>query len=43
MDLTKLTYYDTSVPLFKNGKLTPDSVIAQGNALHTVGPATQRD
>ena len=25
------------VPLFKNGKLTPDSVIAQGTAPHTVG------
>lgn len=37
MDVTRLTYYDTSVPLFKNGKLTPDSVIAQGTAPHTVG------
>jgi len=35
--VTKLTYYDTSVPLFKNGKLTPDSVIARGIAPHTVG------
>ncbi len=37
MDVTKLTYYDTIVPLFKNGKLKPDSVIAQGTAPHTVG------
>ena len=37
MDVSKLTYYDKIVPLFKNGKLTPDSVIAQGTAPHTVG------
>ncbi|MCX8996422.1 PotD/PotF family extracellular solute-binding protein [Rhizobiaceae bacterium BDR2-2] len=37
MDTTKLTHYDKIVPLFKNGKLTPDSVIAQGTAPHTVG------
>ena len=37
MDTSKLTYYDKVVPLFKNGKLTPDSVIAQGTAPHTVG------
>jgi len=37
MDITKLTYYDKIVPLFKTGKLTPDSVIAQGTAPHTVG------
>lgn len=37
MDVTKLTYYDSIVPLFKNGKLKPDSVIAQGTAPHTVG------
>src|SRR6476469_8210363 len=30
MDVSKLKYYDTIVPLFKNGKLNPDSVIAQG-------------
>ena len=30
MDTKKLTYYDKIVPLFKTGKLTPDSVIAQG-------------
>jgi putative spermidine/putrescine transport system substrate-binding protein len=37
MDTSKLKYYDKIVPLFKNGKLTPDSVIAQGTAPHTVG------
>ena len=37
MEVSKLKYYDTIVPLFKNGKLTPDSVIAQGTAPHTVG------
>jgi putative spermidine/putrescine transport system substrate-binding protein len=37
MDTSKLTYYDQIVPLFKTGKLTPDSVIAQGTAPHTVG------
>jgi putative spermidine/putrescine transport system substrate-binding protein len=43
MDVTKLTYYDTIVPLFKNGKLTPDSVIAQGTAPHTVGYVDAKD
>src|SRR5690606_37842690 len=37
MDVTRLTYYDEVVPLFKNGKLTPESDIAQGTAPHTVG------
>jgi putative spermidine/putrescine transport system substrate-binding protein len=37
MDTKKLKYYDKVVPLFKNGKLTPDSIIAQGTAPHTVG------
>ncbi|GEO86833.1 hypothetical protein GCM10007920_37710 [Ciceribacter naphthalenivorans] len=37
MDTSKLKYYDKIVPLFKTGKLTPDSVIAQGTAPHTVG------
>ncbi len=37
MDTKKLKYYDKVVPLFKNGKLKPDSVIAQGTAPHTVG------
>lgn len=37
MDTSKLTYYDKIVPLFKTGKLLPDSVVAQGTAPHTVG------
>lgn len=37
MDVSRLTYYDAIVPLFKTGKLLPDSVIAQGTAPHTVG------
>lgn len=37
MDTSRLTYYDQIVPLFKTGKLLPDSVIAQGTAPHTVG------
>jgi putative spermidine/putrescine transport system substrate-binding protein len=37
MDVSRLTYYDKIVPLFKTGKLTPESVIAQGTAPHTVG------
>src|SRR4051812_46558473 len=37
MDVKKLKYYDKVVPLFKTGKLKPDSVIAQGTAPHTVG------
>jgi putative spermidine/putrescine transport system substrate-binding protein len=36
MDIKKLKYYDKIVPLFKTGKLTADSVIAQGTAPHTV-------
>jgi len=43
MDVSKLTYYDTIVPLFKNGKLMPDSVIAQGTAPHTVGYVESKD
>lgn len=37
MDTTKIKYFDKIVPLFITGKLTPDSVIAQGTAPHTVG------
>jgi len=37
MDVKKLKYYDKIVPLFINGKLKADSVIAQGTAPHTVG------
>ncbi|MGB1026058.1 MAG: ABC transporter substrate-binding protein, partial [Rhodospirillaceae bacterium] len=36
-DVSKLTNYDKIVGIFKNGKLTPDSTIAQGTAPHTVG------
>ena len=42
-DTKKLTYYDKIVPLFKNGKLKPDSVIAQGTAPHTVGFVEKQD
>jgi putative spermidine/putrescine transport system substrate-binding protein len=37
MEVKRLKYYDKIVPLFITGKLTPDSVIAQGTAPHTVG------
>jgi putative spermidine/putrescine transport system substrate-binding protein len=37
MDVSKIKYFDKLVPLFITGKLTPDSVIAQGTAPHTVG------
>lgn len=37
MEVSRLKYYDKIVPLFIDGKLTPDSVIAQGTAPHTVG------
>ena len=43
MDVKKLKYYDQVVPLFKNGKLKPDSVIAQGTAPHTVGYVESKD
>ena len=43
MDTKKLTYYDKVVPLFKTGKLLPDSVIAQGTAPHTVGYVESAD
>ncbi len=42
-DTKKLTYYDKIVPLFKTGKLKPDSVIAQGTAPHTVGFVEKQD
>ncbi|MFW8695683.1 ABC transporter substrate-binding protein, partial [Mesorhizobium japonicum] len=38
-----LKYYDELVPLFKTGKLTPDSVLAQGTAPHTVGYVEAQD
>lgn len=37
MDTTKLKNYDAISKLFIDGKLTPDSEIAQGTAPHTVG------
>ena len=37
MDTNKIANYDKIVGIFKDGKLTPDSVIAQGTAPHTVG------
>jgi len=43
MDVSKLKYYDDIVPLFKTGKLTPTSVIAQGTAPHTVGYVEGKD
>ncbi|WP_207459043.1 PotD/PotF family extracellular solute-binding protein [Azospirillum sp. SYSU D00513] len=36
MDVGKIKYYDKIIPIFTTGKLTPDSVIAQGTAPHTV-------
>ena len=36
-DVSKLKNYDKIVGIFKNGKLTPSSKIAQGTAPHTVG------
>ena len=43
MDVKKLKYFDKIVPLFITGKLTPDSVIAQGTAPHTVGFVEAQD
>lgn len=37
MDTHRLKNFDKIAPLFINGKLTPDSTIAQGTAPHTVG------
>ncbi len=37
MDVSKIKNYDKIVGIFKDGKLTPESVIAQGTAPHTVG------
>ncbi|OWJ78987.1 ABC transporter substrate-binding protein [Haematobacter genomosp. 1] len=37
MDTARIKLYDKIVPLFTTGKLTPESVIAQGTAPHTVG------
>jgi putative spermidine/putrescine transport system substrate-binding protein len=37
MDVSKIKNYDKIVGIFKSGKLTPESVIAQGTAPHSVG------
>ena len=37
MDTSKISNYDKIVGIFRSGKLTPDSEIAQGTAPHTVG------
>jgi putative spermidine/putrescine transport system substrate-binding protein len=37
MDVSKIANYDMISGIFRNGKLTPDSIIAQGTAPHTVG------
>lgn len=37
MDTSKIKNYDKIVGIFKSGKLTPESVIAQGTAPHSVG------
>ncbi|MEL6677661.1 MAG: PotD/PotF family extracellular solute-binding protein [Pseudomonadota bacterium] len=37
MDTSRIANYDKIVGIFRNGKLTPDSVIAQGTAPHSVG------
>ena len=43
MDTSKIANYDKIVGIFRNGKLTPDSEIAQGTAPHTVGFTTGPD
>ncbi|MEM1049727.1 MAG: extracellular solute-binding protein [Pseudomonadota bacterium] len=37
MDTSKIANYDKIVGIFRDGKLTPESTIAQGTAPHTVG------
>jgi putative spermidine/putrescine transport system substrate-binding protein len=37
MDVSKIKNYDKIVGIFRSGKLTPESVIAQGTAPHSVG------
>ena len=36
MDISKLKYFDKIVGIFKDGRLTPSSKVAQGTAPHTV-------
>ncbi|MCW0235776.1 MAG: PotD/PotF family extracellular solute-binding protein [Ferrovibrio sp.] len=43
MDTKKIKNVDKIVPLFLNGKLKPDSVIAQGTAPHSVGFVEGKD
>ncbi|APG88582.1 ABC transporter substrate-binding protein [Sinorhizobium americanum] len=43
MDVSRIKYYDRIVPLFIDGKLKPDSVVAQGTAPHTVGFVEAQD
>ncbi|WOS64857.1 ABC transporter substrate-binding protein [Sinorhizobium fredii] len=43
MDVSKIKFYDKIVPLFINGKLKPESVVAQGTAPHTVGFVEAQD
>ena len=37
MDVSRIKEYDRIVGIFKDGKLTDDSIVAQGTAPHTVG------
>lgn len=37
MDTSRIANYDKIVGIFRSGRLTPESVIAQGTAPHTVG------
>jgi len=43
MDVKKIKNFDKIVPIFINGKLTPQSTIAQGTAPHTVGFVEGKD
>ena len=43
MDTSKIANYSKIVGIFRNGLLTPESVIAQGTAPHTVGFTTGAD
>jgi putative spermidine/putrescine transport system substrate-binding protein len=43
MDTRKLKYFDKVVPIFTTGKLTPESVIAQGTAPNKVGFVESKD
>ncbi|MEI2297309.1 ABC transporter substrate-binding protein [Ensifer sp. MJa1] len=43
MDVKKIKYFDKIVPLFIDGKLKPESVVAQGTAPHTVGFVDAQD